>query len=354
VSAAVAVSGIGAVTPVGAGAAQTCASVRAGLSGLRRHPSYFPILPEPIEDEPEPAVCGVAAGEPTLGGRAGRLVGMSVAAARDLIVSAGLTRAQASALEIVACVGGAGRGGAPIDPGDFAAELPRRLGIALRRPARAALADPPAVFQAIAEAGGRLAAGEAERCLVLAADTLVDEGSLAWLDERSRLRSARSADGFLPGEAAACFLLEREDVARARGGSVLGRIAGAGLGDEPNPLPGERNSTGRGLCEAIRKAAAGWRERPIPWVICDMNGESYWAYEWGVACARLGPTLGSADLWHPADCTGGIGTAAPALAVVLAARAFACDYAPAERVLLWCASDGSPRGACGLTSATAT
>lgn len=345
------VSGIGAITPVGAGAAQTCASIRAGLSGLRRHPTYYPIPTEPLVEAPELVACALAAGDPTQGDRAERLLRMSVAATRDLVAATGLTRAETSALELVLCLGGGDRRGVPPpDQDGFATEVPRRLGIALQQAVRTVTGGSAIVFQALSDAGARLAARQVERCLILAVDSLVDEESLLWLDACERLRSARNADGLLPGEAAACFLLEREEVVLARGGSVLALVAGVGVGAEPNTITGQANSTGRGLCDSIQAATSSWGEQPVPWAVCDMTGESYGAYEWGLARARMGEILGATDLWHPADCVGAVGTAASALSLVLAARALACEYATADRALLWCASDDSKRAACALNA----
>src|SRR5262249_25460748 len=158
-------------------------------------------------------------------------------------------------------------------------------------------------------------------------DSLVTEDVLLWFDQRERLRSARALDGFLPGEAAACFLVESNDVVAARGGTALAEVVGVGVGREPNTIAGEANSTGQGLCQAIRDSTKPWAGAPVPWAVCDMNGESYGAYEWGLAMTRLADTLGSTSLWHPADCVGAVGSASSALSVVVAARALAQGYA---------------------------
>jgi 3-oxoacyl-[acyl-carrier-protein] synthase-1 len=312
----VVVSALGAITPVGAGAVQTCASIRAGLSGLRRHPSYYAIPPEPIVDDPELVACGIVAGDPDSAAAEARMLEMAIAATRDLMRSTRLKRAQAAKIEVTACFAATERAGSALGAEHVARELPRRLGIALEKPIQVITDGQPGTFRAIAEAGQRLTAGQSERCLILAVDSLVDEETLLWFDQRGRLRSPRSADGFFAGEGAACLLLERRDVTQARGGTILAVVGDVGMGDEPNTIAGEANSTAQGLCQAIRAATKAWNDQPVAWAICDMNGESYWAYEWGLACSRLGATLGATELWHPADCMGAVGAAAAALAVV--------------------------------------
>ena len=351
-SADVVITGIGAVTPVGAGAVQSCASVRAGFAGLQRHPSYYPLFPDPIVDEPEPTSCGITVGDDDCSRREERSLEMGLAATRELVRAAALTRAQTCALDVLLCLPESGDGRPAFDDRVVVKGLARRLGIALDNPVTVISEGAPGAFGAIAEAAARIGAGRTERCLVLATDSLVGDDMLLWFDEHDRLRSDRTADGFFAGEAAACFLLERADAAQAREATILARVTGVGLGDEPNTVAGDANSTGQGLCQAIRAATRSWGAQPIHWAIGDMNGESYGAYEWGLATSRLGSTLGATQLWHPADSMGATGAAASALAVALASRALAAGYALDDRVLLWCSSDGKRRAACAITAPT--
>jgi 3-oxoacyl-[acyl-carrier-protein] synthase-1 len=344
---AVAITGIGATTPVGVDAAQTCASLRAGLSRLSVHPSYFPIFADPIREPPERITCGLAAGDPDTLLLAERLVELGVSAMRDLVLSARLTRVEAQAADFMVCLSGPDRGGLPdADARQVVSELPRRLGLSLERQPILTLEARTGTHNAIAETIRRLQARQVKRCFVLAVDSLVCEPTLRWLDERDRLRSARNIDGFLPGEAAACLLLERSADADLRGAKALAHVTGVGFGREAHPRTGEANSTAQGLCEAIG-SALGTDRAPGPWVVCDLNGESYAAYEWGLARTRL-PELSDPKVSHVADCVGDVGSAAAALGIVVAARALSRGYAPARRVLVWSSSDGEQRAACAL------
>jgi 3-oxoacyl-[acyl-carrier-protein] synthase-1 len=344
----VVVSGIGALTAVGASAAQTCASIRAGLIGLRRHPDYIALLPQVVHEAPSPVACGFAL-EPLHVERSERILRLATASIRDLVRSAGLSRAQLDATQVVLCVGKPAGGPSPTGAEQHLAdELGRRLG--LRRPLRAQEGAAPAVLELVRQAREHLlgAEGGVERFLIVAVDCLVDNDSLPQLDHADRLQSERTPDGFLPGEAGCCFLLEPRAVAAKRNAPVLASVVEVGLGREQKTFATERNATGEGLCEAIRGATRPWPDAPLGWVIHDMNGESYRGYEWGIARVRLSPILGASELWHPADSTGSIGVAAPALAIVLACTAFTRNYAPASRALICCGADGEERAACTL------
>jgi 3-oxoacyl-[acyl-carrier-protein] synthase I len=328
------ITAIGAATPVGAGADQTCASIRAGLSGFTRHPWFYPRTAVPVIEPPERVVCGIT-DDFTVSSRGQRVLSLTAAALRDLVNSAGLTRRDAESIPVIIYVGGSERAEANALAGErFTQLLAQKLGLALQ--AELVTGDQTSVLCGLTKS----------RAIVVGVDTLVDDDSLAWFDARDRLRSERIADGFLAGEAAACVLVE--PAARRRAKHALARVRGIGQGSEANVIGGEKNSTARGLCDAIRAATRDMPAPSAPWAVCDMTGESYWAYEWGVARARMPQLLGATDLWHPADCMGAVGAAASALALVVAARALARGYAPAKSALIWCGSDAERRAACLL------
>lgn len=346
----VVVSGVGALTPIGANAAQTCASFRARLSGLRRHPDFIGRLPDIVYEPPRPIPCGFAL-DPDRASHDDRMLRLSTAAVRDLVRSARLSRSEIETTRITLCLGGAER--VPWTEGkdqQLATELTRRLGVSLAEPVHAVRGAPPTVFALARDAQQLLRERRAERVMILAVDCLVDEASLECLDRSDRSRNERNPDGFSPGEAACCFLLESAERAARREARPLGTLADIGFGSEPNTFGTELNSSGEGLCAAIRAATRSVASERVDWVISDMNGESYWGYEWGLARVRMAAALGASELWHPADGTGGVGVAAPALAVVLACTALVRGYAPSERALLCCGSDGAERAACLLTA----
>jgi len=132
---------------------------------------------------------------------------------------------------------------------------------------------------------------------------------------------------------------------------VLGVVEAVSLATEERSLAGDRGSSGRGLTEVLRQAIAAAGGGP-EWVICDLNGESYRAHEWGLALARLGDALGGVRaLWHPADCVGDLRAAGPALHLALACRALHEGYAPATSCVLFAGDDGGDRAACLVRAA---
>ncbi|MEZ4217977.1 MAG: hypothetical protein R3E88_15935 [Myxococcota bacterium] len=338
------VTAVGAVTPVGCGVVETGASIRAGIARLRVHPSYVPIQPEIPDGEPEPVRAAWVL-DPGLGvGLRERLARLALAALADLAATSGLRRDECEGLPVAWALPERGRDGiADVDAADLARDVAARSGLALAF-AGACEDGHAAAHAALARALEQLAGG-APRCLVVAVDSQLDEDVLASLDAAYRLRSARNVDGYIPGEAAVALLVERADAARARGAHAPVAIRGVARGDEPSSSRSDAASTGAGLAEACRAALAGAALERARWVVCDLNGESHRAHEWGTVSTRLAAELASPAVWHPADCAGDVGAASGALGVALVARAHARGYAPARDALVWCASEGAARAA---------
>ena len=169
------------------------------------------------------------------------------------------------------------------------------------------------------------------------------------LDHAYRLKSARNVDGFCPGEAAVALLFE--DARPRRGVTRAAAISAIGLGTEPEPLRSDKVSTGTGLVQALRAALPV--DRGPEFLLCDLNGESYRAFEWGVAQARLGARLeGLRRVVMPARSVGDVGAATGALLIATAAEAFARGWAPGEDALLFTGSDGPLRAAARVSRST--
>jgi 3-oxoacyl-[acyl-carrier-protein] synthase-1 len=335
------------VTPVGDDARQTCAAVRAGVSRLAELPGFAPTTRDPGWDPEEPVVAAAIPGlAPDLPLRA-RLVSLALQALRALPAQVALTRARLRETAVLVAL-------PLVDPviraariaDDFLPELLDAGGLPEPAVARAAAGGHTAVFELLAEAERILADEEAASVILLAVDSYLTSDRLAWLDQMWRLRSDRNVDGFIPGEAAGALFLESQTAVRRRGGRELAVLGAVGRADETNLFSSDLQSTGRALGDAIGRAVADAVPGPCPWVLCDLNGESYRAYEWGMAMARLPDRLGSVGrLVHPADCIGDVGAATGAVLVGLAAAGFARGYAPAGEGLLWTVSDGPARAA---------
>lgn len=201
---------------------------------------------------------------------------------------------------------------------------------------------------ALVDAAKALREDACERCLIGGIDTFADPDVLDALDRDFRLKGKRSPDGYVPGEAAAFLVVEREDRARARGAAPLATIETVALAEEPHPLGDKKPSTAEGLSEVVRSAAKrapADRKGQLPaWVLSDQNGERHRAREWAIVMTRANRLFdGDVRLWHPADCLGDSGPASLPLLVALALVAWRNDRAPLDSALVLASSDGPAR-----------
>jgi len=340
----VVVTGCGVRSPVGATFLQTGASVRAGITRLREHPWYTCTPMDPEWDAELPLVCSAMPDLDELLDDPERLVRPAVDALREALSALPLRRAELPRGALL-LVFPDDRALAGITTND---ELLQRVveasGLWSLGTIRAIGGGQAAGFLALKAAATLLRSNVADFCIVGCVDSYLLDARLAAIDAEWRLKSERNADGFLPGEAAAFLVLEAAPRVAARTGAVLAHLGPVGLGAEPNTLATKKASSGAGLATAIRTALGGTTE--IPWVLCDLNGESHRAFEWGVVLARLAQPLENiARLTHPADCLGDVGAASCGVLVACAIHGFQRGYAPGTNALLWCASDDGTRAA---------
>ncbi len=342
------VTGYGAVSSVGFSAAATCASVRAGVARFAEHPECYPLIDPPYIDEPEPLTCAPTTFLPATCPAPDRLLDLALAPLEELIIQAKLSRRELAQAGLFLAT-------APVMDGvsewgmetHLLPELVRRAALAPFTVQALVRRGSTGVFHALRAAAEAISSGVCRGALVGGVDSLLDEETVTAYDERRRLKSARGRDGFIPGEAGAWLFIEPWEAAERRGAEVAGALGPVGLTHEDQPLTGERLSSGKGLCEAIRAALANG-SRP-DWVVCDLNGESYRAHEWGVAMSRLADPLGQLRaVWHPADCLGELRAAAPALHLIVACQAWRRGCAPGANCLVFAADDAGERGACTL------
>lgn len=332
-----------AITAVGDGVDQTAASIRARVLRLREHASYEPLQREDDPEDPRPLVVASVDGvDPELEG-AERLLALLIPALGALMERGGLRRRDLGRAGLLVALPAPDAVVARWDLGEaLLPALLRRTGLSFVT-ARVSQEGHAGALSLLGEAAAQIAAGELDRCVVAGVDSYLDEARLSMLDEAWRLKSKRGVDGLCPGEAAAALLLEGERAARARGAAAEARIEALGLGREPSVMSSDRPSTGRGLTEAIQGALGNGRAE---WAICDLNGESYRAFEWGIAAARLGEQLGGLRrLTLPAISVGDVGAATGALYAAAAAAALRRGTAPADAAIVWAGSDGPLRAA---------
>lgn len=182
-------------------------------------------------------------------------------------------------------------------------------------------------------------------CLVGGSDSYRDSNRLDLLDNQNRLLTEGAADAFAPGQGA-CFLLltPRIENAIATNGYAIA-ITRPGLSEEAGHLYSDELYKGGGLDKAFKRALADCATNLISRVYSTMNGENYWAKEYGVAYLRNRQWFtDGVRLEHPADCYGDLGAASTTALIALAA----CHLLKQNKethALVYGSSDTAMRGA---------
>ena len=333
----------GAVTAVGFTAAQTCAAIRAGISGYRetgffeREPELAPIIGAPAGYDELPYR------EP-LPQRLARLASDTIAdcsEARDfdpartalLLVLPGPERQLNTHVIVRALVERAGK-----------------LRGKTFHPASAVIAEgSAAVGRCLLRAGPALDDPHIDAVLVVGVDSYLNGPDLEHLRQARRIKGEEVTHGLIPGEAGAALL-----VVRAGGGDALATCRGVGVRNHDGlPDAGRR---GRTLLEALRAAIgeSGLAEADVAFRIADLTGE----YEPGLDSALAGQRFYRTRreelpviLTGNVGC-GAVGAAGGVLEIVVAAHALAKSYAPGPVVMCEAASESSLRSACLLIGAS--
>jgi 3-oxoacyl-[acyl-carrier-protein] synthase-1 len=173
---------------------------------------------------------------------------------------------------------------------------------------------------------------------------------LGTLDRDRRIKSNNNLDGFIPGEGAGFVLIASAAVAKSLDLRPLAVPSAVVSGSEPGHLASEEPYRGDGLATTTTQLLAAARlSSPITEVWSSMNGENYWAKEWGVAFLRNREAFApNHAIQHPADSFGDTGAACGPILVGLAARGLARAPGP---VLIYASSDGGERAVLALTRA---
>jgi 3-oxoacyl-[acyl-carrier-protein] synthase-1 len=192
--------------------------------------------------------------------------------------------------------------------------------------------------------------GEIDTALFGAVDSLLEDATLDWLAQTGRLKTPNSADGLLPGEAAAFFLARRRSEPLGSIASPF-RVTATAVATEEETLIDRGRPLGRGVSAVVEAiAVAGERSgvRATSFSV-DHNGERFRSQEWGCALARscgAYPWLGEAAVEIPAIDHGDTGAAAGAIALGmgLAAHRRPRVNSPHAFGIVGCADDGARSG----------
>ncbi len=256
----VVITGVGAVSPLGNSLAEIADNLLAGRSGIRdidpgplaREPRQFAAAVAEIPEPPAGAAC-MAATDPDPIDRLGRLCLVPTAAA---LADSGLPRDPAAAPRIGLVLGlgaehlkaweidfhaGGRRVFVPRREASLAHAIASAVGIG--GPVVTAAAACASSGYALALAKTWLDAGWVDACVAGGCDVLSPTAIAAFYNLRALSRRGddptkasrpfdRDRDGFVMGEGGAMFVLERRADVKARGGRLLGELAGVGMSSD--------------------------------------------------------------------------------------------------------------------------
>jgi 3-oxoacyl-[acyl-carrier-protein] synthase-1 len=345
------ISAIGMTTPVGINAAQSCAAIRASISAMSE--LDFTIETDALDQVP---IMGCSLGELTAGYVGlGRYTRLAVAALKDLLANARLSAGELDQTALYLAIPPAARSGVDSRlPSLLASRIAQWSGLErIERRARVCAEGHAAAARACEIAIEDLTRRAVDRVIICGVDSLIEHDTLRFFLAKGRLKTEDCVNGFVPGEAAACILLERASVARARGAPALAVIDAASTAIEPVTIWSHEPSAAIGLSNAVQGTLnhlGAWG--PATVMVSDLNGEVYRAKEFGTAVTRvLSAIPGKWDVWHPADCIGDTGAAAFVISACVSARALARGYAKANRAFVLGSSDDGLRGAMAISRA---
>ncbi len=206
---------------------------------------------------------------------------------------------------------------------------------------------------AVHHASQRILSGEVDFAVAGGCDSYQHPELLEQLDSESRLLSQSKYDGLIPGEGAGFLFLAGQRAAERAGAAVMGWLDASGTGFEEEHLSADKPHRGEGLARTLRAMldGDGGATAPVETVYASMNGERYWAKEWGVAVVRLASHFSEQlAVEHPADCYGDAGAASGPVMAGLALAALEQGYRSGP-ALLYASSDAGERAAMIISAA---
>lgn len=324
---ALAVTGLGLVTPIGLSANQCFASFCAGISRFQETEDFY-CRPSGEElAQPQPLVWSRVQ---TVNAEAGahRIDALAIAAINDLLQHTRLTRRDLAGTVVV-----------PVLPEEnsrrLTAVIAEETGLQFHAAPESFIGSEAGFAAALHHVRHFVYEQQLPGCILVAADSLLESAKLNALDDAGRLKSARNLDGFVPGEGATAVYLEALPRAQARGAEIHAIVTAQGDAEEPHPPTSAEATQGKGLWDALSHCAEQCEDGTLPgWVVTNFNGESRLAREWGSCLSRIQAKLPLRHMWCPAESLGHTGVAAAGISFTLAAFALGRGYAPESAALL--------------------
>lgn len=195
-------------------------------------------------------------------------------------------------------------------------------------------------FYALEHAFQYLEKSDSKYALIGGVESYADLASLDLLASQNRIQTEKGqSDAFVPGEAAAFILLTIDE-----GFKSNGQIYRPGIAEELGYRYSDEPYRGDGLSSAFKSAIDFSGNETINSIYSSLNGESFGAKEFGVACTRnSGFMAENLEHCHPADCFGDLGGAMSVVLIALSA------LSTKQSKIVYGSSDHEFRGAVCLT-----
>lgn len=227
------ITGIGAVTPVGLSADQTCASIRAGICRFEEHPYHYSAMAQPPVGEPAPLAYSPVPFLDPLTRAPDRLLDMALAPLEDAFTSARIGREELKEFGLFLAtspvVEGIPEWGLE---GQLLPEFFRRGALRPFPVARLERTGSTGFYHALQAAGEALESGECRFALIGGVDSWLSEESVKQFDKAWRLKSPRNRDGFIPGEGGIFVIAETAESVQQRNATVLAVVDAVSLETE--------------------------------------------------------------------------------------------------------------------------
>ncbi len=341
------VVGTGAYTAVGSSAAQTCAAIRAGISGFARWDLSH------LDDQTEAIVAAPIPMLPTPRDNRlfDRLVMMAVPAIEDCLAASGI---EAGKLLLLLGIRDGFRSHPQLDgrEADLIRAIEDALGLRFHRGSAVVPEGRPAALLSLANLHTLLDRSQAQGAVVGGVDSLINWYDFQRFDATCRIKREGVEGGFTPGEGAAFVVVDRRPAERHATTRHF-EILGVGVGQESaeTTMLSEGHPTGRGLHQALVASLRESRleEAQIDFRVSDINGEHYRGVEALLGVNRFYQTRREhLHGWFPAACVGDIGAGFGALLIIVAMAGIVRGYGHGPVAMCESGSDTGLNAACLL------
>jgi len=338
------IAGIGMITPVGANAVMTAAAVRAGVSGYQECNFYDEDYNNVrLATVPGKALEGSLDEESltvSMSARHARMLQMAKLAMYEIAPK--LPKGEKTPLFLA--------GPEPLGNDDQPLNMAFIQNLAIQTSTNFDLSQ--CRINSMGRAGGLsniksafryLEDARAKFALVGGVDSFYDKETLNFLLSKDRLLCGERMDGFIPGEGAVFILLTNDPSVNTK--VRLPSLYEPGGGSEKGHMYSNATYTGDGLSTAVTAAIQNARASNIGTIYSSMNGESFFAKEYGIAVLRNNEAFDEKmKVEHPADCYGDLGAASGVAMVALSAMQ-AMTRKDTRPYLICCSSDREYRSA---------